>query len=95
MAPLSDWPLAVTGVAPTPLWQWTVAFGGTFLMLLPATVAMGATLSAMERMTVAALVSWRSLAPLYASNTVGAVKTLSGLKLVPDGILRFYTTDLN
>ena len=31
----------------------------------------------------------------FSSNTVGAVKTLSGLKLVPDGILRFYTTDLN
>ena len=31
----------------------------------------------------------------FSSNTVGAVKNLSGLKLVPDGILRFYTTDLN
>ena len=70
---LSNWLLAITGAAPTPLWQWSVAFGGTFLMLLPATVAMGATLPAMERITVAALVSWRSLAPLYASNTVGAV----------------------
>ena len=31
----------------------------------------------------------------FSSNTVGAVKNLSGLKLVPDGILRFYTADLN
>ncbi|MGI8747304.1 MAG: ABC transporter substrate-binding protein [Deinococcus sp.] len=30
----------------------------------------------------------------FSSNTVGAVKTLSGLKAIPDGILRFYGTDL-
>ena len=30
----------------------------------------------------------------FLSNTVGAVKTLTGMRLVPDGILRFYTADL-
>ena len=36
---------------PAPAWQWSVAFCGTFLLLLPATAAMGATLPAMERLT--------------------------------------------
>jgi spermidine synthase len=49
-----------------------VAFGGTFCLFLPATLAMGATLPAMERLT-AQLRSQRSIAALYASNTLGAV----------------------
>lgn len=35
---------ALTGPQPTPAWQWGVAFGGSLLLLLPATAAMGATL---------------------------------------------------
>lgn len=49
MAPVSGWLLDLIGAQPTPVWQWTVAFCGTFLLLLPATAAMGATLPAMER----------------------------------------------
>lgn len=30
----------------------------------------------------------------YYSNTLGMAKNLTGLKLIPDGILRFYSTDL-
>ena len=36
-------------------WQWFVAFGGTFVLFLPATAAMGATLPAMERIVAARL----------------------------------------
>jgi spermidine synthase len=70
--------LRLTGAQPAPAWQWFVAFGGTFLLFLPATAAMGATLPAMERI-VAAIERGpgkdddRSVAGLYASNTFGAV----------------------
>ena len=73
MAPVSDGLLALTGVQPTPVWQWSAAFGGTFLLLLPATAAMGATLPAMERVTARMRVEGRSIAAHYASNTFGAV----------------------
>lgn len=63
--------LGLIGVAPGPLWQWTVAFFGTFLLLLPATAAMGATLPAMERLV--ARQQQRQIAALYAANTFGAV----------------------
>ena len=73
LAPISQVLLALTGDRPEPLWQWSVAFVGTFIVLLPASVAMGATLPAMER--VAARLAPRSqrFAALYASNTLGAV----------------------
>ncbi len=65
--------LALTGAQPSALRQWTVAFAGTFVLLLPATLAMGATLPAMERV----LARWHgrgaALAALYAGNTAGAV----------------------
>jgi spermidine synthase len=73
MAPASDGLLALTGVHPTPLWQWSVAFGGSFLLLLPATAAMGATLPAIERVSAQMCVEGRSIAAHYASNTFGAV----------------------
>jgi spermidine synthase len=73
MAPASGWLLQLTGAQPEPAWQWTVAFLGTFVLLLPATAAMGATLPAMERVAA----QWRreggSIGALYASNTFGAV----------------------
>ncbi len=63
-----------TGAQPAPVWQWSVAFAGCFLLLLPATAAMGATLPAMAR----ALSAWPAqrgvgVAALYAANTLGAV----------------------
>ncbi len=73
MAPFSDSMLALTGAQPAPVWQWAVAFFGTFLLFLPATAAMGATLPAMERVTAAMRSQGRSIAAHYASNTAGAV----------------------
>ena len=96
MAPISQVMLEATGAQPTPLWQWTVAFCGTFLMLLPATAAMGATLPAMERV-VAQMnrstqpICTRPIAALYAANTFGAVAGVlaAAFWLVPEyGLLR-------
>jgi spermidine synthase len=73
MSPFNSWVLDLTGVQPTSAWQWSVAFCGTFLLLLPATAAMGATLPAMERVTPLMRVEGRSIAAHYAANTFGAV----------------------
>jgi spermidine synthase len=77
--------LDAIGADAAPWRQWTLAFGGTFVVLLPATAAMGATLPAMERAIrnagwQAATVAW-----LYAGNTAGAVVgVLAGaLVLIP------------
>ena len=69
----SVWMLHATGVQPSFVWQWVVAFGGTFLLLLPATAAMGATLPAMERSLATFATEGRSIGALYACNTFGAV----------------------
>lgn len=73
MSPAAEGLLELTGAQPGAAWQWAVAFVGTFLLLLPATAAMGATLPAMER----TLAAWRgpggAVAALYAGNTLGAV----------------------
>lgn len=71
--PFSDWVLRITGVAPSALWQWAIAFCSTFVLFVPATAAMGATLPAMERITAALRDQGRSIAALYASNTLGSV----------------------
>lgn len=65
--------LALTGPEPSPAWQAFVAFGGTFLLLLPATAAMGATLPALQRALSASPRAANGLALLYAGNTFGAV----------------------
>ncbi len=61
---------SLMGAEPSPLWQWTVAFGLPFFVLLPATAAMGATLPAVDR-----VLSTHSsqLGALYGANTLGAV----------------------
>ncbi len=75
--PASGALLRLIGAQPAPAWQWVVAFIGTFVLLLPATAAMGATLPAMERVTThlrAHLAEpGRLIAALYAANTFGAV----------------------
>jgi len=73
VAPVSAWLLALIGPQPSPAWHWSVAFGGTFLLLLPATAAMGATLPAMERILARLRREGSSIAALYAGNTFGAV----------------------
>jgi spermidine synthase len=67
-AMLSAW----TGVNASAFWQWGVSFGGTLLLLLPATMAMGATLPAMER-CLSGLGKAHAFSPLYAANTAGAM----------------------
>jgi len=62
-----------TGVDPSAWWQWSLAFLGSSLLFLPATVAMGATLPAMERLTLGLRPHGRSISILYAANTFGAV----------------------
>src|SRR5262245_1816515 len=91
MAPASSGLLALTGAQSSPLWQWSIAFFGTFLLLFPATAAMGATLPAMERVLARMQREGSSIAALYAGNTFGAVVGVLGAAfwLVPDfGLLR-------
>ena len=72
MAPFGDCVLGITGTQPAPVWQWTVAFCATFIVLLPATAAMSATLPAIERVFADRHGGNRSIAPHYAANTLGA-----------------------
>jgi len=72
-SPYSGWVLRTIGAQPSAAWQWAVTLGTTFLLFLPATAAMGATLPAMERLTVPLRDQGRSIAALYATNTLGAV----------------------
>ncbi|SDZ88922.1 MnmC family methyltransferase [Rubrimonas cliftonensis] len=69
----NDLLLEAMGVAPSPLWRWTAAFGGPLLLLAPATVAMGATLPAAERAFARAARDGRGLGGLYAANAAGAM----------------------
>lgn len=67
---------ALAGVAPanaTPGAACVLAFASTFVLLLPATLAMGATLPAVERLCATRVRDARSVSVLYASNTAGAV----------------------
>ena len=61
------------GTSPTPLAQWALAFGLPALVLLPATAAMGAAFTAMERVVAALARPGKHVAALYAANTLGAV----------------------
>lgn len=76
--PAAEWLLRWTGAQPTPAWQWAVAFGGCFVLLLPATAAMGATLPAMERVVARAAAGGSRVGLIYAANTAGAVAGVLG-----------------
>ncbi len=73
MQPLSGLLQQATGAQPGAAWQALVTFGGSLLLLLPATAAMGATLPAMARVLTRLAGPQQSIAGLYASNTLGAV----------------------
>ncbi|OYU00621.1 MAG: spermidine synthase [Burkholderiales bacterium PBB1] len=91
MAPINQAMLDAIGAQPSPMWQWTVAFCGTFLMLLPATAAMGATLPAMERVMAQLSRHAQAVGALYAANTFGAVVGVlaTAFWLIPEfGLLR-------
>lgn len=64
--------LDAIGPQPSASRQWTIAFAGMFVLLLPATIAMGATLPAIERVAGQGG-DRRSIAAWYAANTLGAV----------------------
>lgn len=73
LAPAGELLAGLLGRTPAPAWQLLVAFGGSFLLLLPATAAMGATLPAMERVAAGWGRGGHALPALYAANTAGAV----------------------
>ncbi len=56
-----------------PARQWAVAFVLPFLLLLPATLAMGATLPALEAVLAPHLAASGAVGRVYAANTIGAV----------------------
>jgi spermidine synthase len=61
------------GVNPTPVRHWTIAFFYPFILLLPATVAMGGTLPAMDRFFCHTFQQKRCVGGLYSANTFGAM----------------------
>jgi spermidine synthase len=61
------------GIQPSPLRHWSVAFIAPFLLLLPSTAAMGATLPAIERVIARLRTEGFAIGSLYAANTAGAV----------------------
>ena len=61
------------GTNPLPLWHWSVAFIASLLVLLPATLAMGATLPAAHRVAESLTNSSHGIAGLYSVNTGGAL----------------------
>lgn len=69
----NQWLPSWIGVEPSLLQHWGTAFSASFLLLLPATAAMGATLPAMERVMSTLLGKTDRVAGLYAGNTFGAV----------------------
>lgn len=71
--PFGSWTVSLMGVAASALSQSGLAFAATFVLLLPATAAMGATLPAMERVSARLWEDDGSVAALYAANTFGAV----------------------
>ncbi|WP_299695584.1 fused MFS/spermidine synthase [Hydrocarboniphaga sp.] len=73
LAPVTAALLDLIGPQPSPLRHWALAFCGTFMLLLPATAPMGATLPAMQRLVARLHRQGSSVAALYAGNTFGAV----------------------
>jgi spermidine synthase len=61
------------GLNPSPLRHWAIAFAIPFLVLLPATAGMGATLPAIERFVALRSETRKCVGGLYAANTFGAV----------------------
>lgn len=73
------------GTEPAPVLLWAASFAFPILLLLPATVAMGGTLAALERMTRTARGDDRVSAGVYGANTAGAVvgTVVSTFLLIP------------
>jgi len=77
--------LLAIGIDPSPARHWLIAFFLPFLVLLPATLAMGATLPAMERCAAPRERDGRCVGGLYAANTAGAMlgTLLSAFLIIP------------
>lgn len=73
------------GTEPAPALLWAASFALPTLVLLPATVAMGGTLAALERITRETRGNGRVSAGVYGANTAGAVAgaLLSTFVLIP------------
>lgn len=61
------------GISPSPFRHWAISFLYPFLVLLPATAAMGGTLATMDRLFDRLRKGGRSVPGLYSLNTFGAV----------------------
>jgi len=70
---INETALHLIGLAPTALKHWSIAFVIPALTLLPATMAIGATLPAMEKFLSVTAPQNESIGSLYAANTFGAV----------------------
>lgn len=70
---VNDWARIWLGVEPSLLHFWGVAFIVPFFALLPATLAMGATLPAADRWLAQIKADQRQTALAYSANTAGAV----------------------
>jgi spermidine synthase len=64
---------SLIGVEPSPIRQWLISFCFPFILLLPATAAMGGTLPAIERLVSRLQQDGWTVGGLYAANTFGAV----------------------
>ena len=75
------------GLEPSATWQWTVALLVPLVVLLPASLALGATFPAMEAVLQRAVAKRRWVGSLYSSQTFGAVLGVlgGGLWLVARG----------
>jgi spermidine synthase len=63
----------LTPIDTSPLRQWAVAFALPSIILLPATLAMGATLPALEAILAPRVRAGNAVGWVYAANTFGAV----------------------
>jgi spermidine synthase len=61
------------GEEPGAMRHWSIAVGVPLISLLPATLAMGATLPAMDRFAASLISDKRVVGGLYGANTLGAV----------------------
>ena len=67
------WLAPLLGPDPAPIVLWSASFALPMLVLLPATMAMGGTLTALERMIGSAWRDDRVSAGIFGANTAGAV----------------------
>lgn len=93
LAPRANgWIAEAMGPAPDEATRWGVAFLGAFLLLAPATLAMGATLPAAERVYARQRQSARAIGGLYAANAAGAMIGALGTAAVIAPALGFSAT---